>query len=77
MRALHWNGRELRLDSSYSSPKADDRTALIRVHLAGICATDLQILKGYMGFEGVRARARVRRQRDRRTGGFPLPTSGG
>ena len=30
------------------SPKA-----LVRVHLAGICATDLQIFKGYMGFKGV------------------------
>lgn len=27
--------------------------ALIKVHLAGICSTDLQILKGYMGFTGV------------------------
>jgi threonine dehydrogenase-like Zn-dependent dehydrogenase len=27
--------------------------ALIKVHLAGICSTDLQILKGYMGFKGV------------------------
>ena len=28
-------------------------SALIKVHLAGICSTDLQILKGYMGFKGV------------------------
>ena len=28
-------------------------TALIKVHLAGICSTDLQIFKGYMGFKGV------------------------
>ena len=27
--------------------------ALIKVHLAGICSTDLQIFKGYMGFKGV------------------------
>ncbi|HYY24837.1 MAG TPA: alcohol dehydrogenase catalytic domain-containing protein, partial [Candidatus Udaeobacter sp.] len=27
--------------------------ALVRVHLAGICDTDLQIFKGYMGFRGV------------------------
>ena len=27
--------------------------ALIRVRLAGICSTDLQIFKGYMGFQGV------------------------
>ncbi|MFQ5683789.1 MAG: alcohol dehydrogenase catalytic domain-containing protein [Candidatus Binatia bacterium] len=34
-------------------PKADDKTALVRVTLAGICSTDLQIFKGYMGFRGV------------------------
>jgi len=28
-------------------------TALVKVHLAGICSTDLHILKGYMGFTGV------------------------
>jgi threonine dehydrogenase-like Zn-dependent dehydrogenase len=30
-----------------------DLTALVKVELAGICSTDLQILKGYMGFTGV------------------------
>jgi len=25
----------------------------VRVHLAGICSTDLQILNGYMGFQGI------------------------
>jgi len=29
------------------------QTALVKVILAGICSTDLQILKGYMGFTGV------------------------
>lgn len=27
--------------------------AVVRVHLAGICSTDLQILEGYMGFRGI------------------------
>jgi threonine dehydrogenase-like Zn-dependent dehydrogenase len=31
----------------------DEPTALVKVHLAGICATDLQIFKGYMHFQGV------------------------
>ncbi|MGH7774168.1 MAG: MDR/zinc-dependent alcohol dehydrogenase-like family protein [Candidatus Binatia bacterium] len=53
MQALHWNGDSLRLDSSYPNPKADDRMALVRVRLAGICSTDLQIFKGYMKFRGV------------------------
>ena len=53
MQALHWDGRELRLHSSYRTPTIDSRFALVKVVLAGICSTDLQILKGYMGFTGV------------------------
>lgn len=53
MQALYWNGENLRLDRSYPAPKFDEKTALLRVRLAGICSTDLQIFKGYMGFHGV------------------------
>lgn len=62
MRALVWDGRQLKFDSSYPAPIAQSKivaaagekqTALVKVHLAGICSTDLQILKGYMGFVGV------------------------
>jgi threonine dehydrogenase-like Zn-dependent dehydrogenase len=53
MRALYWDGHELTLKSAYPAPNPDDRTAVIKVHLAGICSTDLQIFKGYMGFTGV------------------------
>lgn len=53
MQALYWDGATLKLDPSYPTPKADERTALLRVRLAGICSTDLQIFKGYMGFRGV------------------------
>lgn len=53
MRALVWNGHELTFDSSYRTPVLDDRTAIVKVHLAGICSTDLQIFKGYMDFRGV------------------------
>jgi threonine dehydrogenase-like Zn-dependent dehydrogenase len=75
MRALYWDGHELRVDPSYPTPRVDSKTedaasrivratgtapanqnepsALIQVHLAGICSTDLQILKGYMNFKGV------------------------
>jgi threonine dehydrogenase-like Zn-dependent dehydrogenase len=31
----------------------ENQRAIIKVHLAGICSTDLQIFKGYMGFKGV------------------------
>lgn len=61
MQALYWDGQDLRLDRSYPVPKLvlsgveglADHMALVRVRLAGICSTDLQIFKGYMGFQGV------------------------
>ena len=53
MRALHWDGRQLRLEGRYAVPSVRDGFALVRVRLAGICSTDLQIFKGYMDFAGV------------------------
>ena len=53
MRALNWDGARLHLDPAYPRPAARGESALVRVRLAGICSTDLQILKGYMGFRGV------------------------
>ena len=53
MRALHWNGSDLRLDASFALPHVDAGAALVKVHLAGICSTDLQIFRGYMGFTGI------------------------
>ncbi|HLN82605.1 MAG TPA: alcohol dehydrogenase catalytic domain-containing protein, partial [Candidatus Binatia bacterium] len=52
MRALYWDGRDLCFVPSFAAPTVDS-TALIKVHLAGICATDLQIFHGYMGFTGI------------------------
>jgi alcohol dehydrogenase len=34
-------------------PEPGPGEVLIRVHLAGICGTDLQVLRGYHGFQGV------------------------
>src|ERR1041385_6855213 len=34
-------------------PKAASGEALIQVHLAGICGTDLEIVKGYGNFSGI------------------------
>jgi threonine dehydrogenase-like Zn-dependent dehydrogenase len=50
---LYWNGHRLQLNAAYPTPHADAHTALVRVRLAGICSTDLQIFQGYMGFQGV------------------------
>ncbi|MGQ4808034.1 2-deoxy-scyllo-inosamine dehydrogenase [Candidatus Entotheonellaceae bacterium PAL068K] len=53
MEALHWDGQRLQLDPAYPTPQANDHTALVRVRLAGICSTDLQIFRGYLGFQGI------------------------
>ena len=34
-------------------PVFGENEALVKVKMAGICNTDLELLKGYMGFEGV------------------------
>jgi len=52
MRAVVWDGR-LRVDPSYPRPVPIPGEALVRVTLAGICNTDLELMKGYMGFHGV------------------------
>ncbi len=45
--------RELRLDTDYPRPVPGPGEALIQVRLAGICSTDLEILRGYRQFHGV------------------------
>lgn len=43
----------LRYDPAYPDPMPLAGEALIRVRLAGICNTDLELVRGYMGFRGV------------------------
>jgi len=52
MRALVYNGK-LALEKAYPQPAVEPGEGLIRVTLAGICSTDLEIMRGYMGFRGV------------------------
>ena len=52
MRALVFDG-ELHLREEYPQPVPGPHEALVRVLLAGICNTDLEIIRGYMGFRGV------------------------
>jgi len=42
----------LRLEAKYSKPNPPPGEALVRVHQAGVCATDIQLVKGYMDFRG-------------------------
>ena len=52
MLALHFDGSTARVkDIAEPAPFSD--SALVRVSLAGVCDTDLQLVKGYMGFRGV------------------------
>lgn len=53
MRALTWNGRQLQCATHYARPALREGNVVIKVSLAGICSTDLQIFKGYMDFRGV------------------------
>lgn len=52
MRALVLEGEpSYRSDYPFPAPAAGE--VLVRVQRAGICETDLQLIKGYMGFRGV------------------------
>ena len=44
---------ELKLDNNYTKPTPNKGEALIKVKLAGICNTDYEITKGYMGYVGI------------------------
>ena len=52
MRALSFDGARVAV-RDLPLPRADDASALVRVTLAGVCNTDLELVKGYMGFRGV------------------------
>ena len=51
MKALYFDGALSVRD--VERPRPGPEEALIQVSLAGICATDVQILKGSVGFRGI------------------------
>ncbi len=52
MRALHFDGSAARVvDAPVPEPDLD--CALVRVSVAGVCNTDLELVRGYMGFRGI------------------------
>ncbi len=54
MKAVVFNDKDgLRLDTNYPKPVPQKGEALIKVSLAGICNTDFEITKGYMGYNGI------------------------
>ena len=52
MKALVFD-KELKLVENYEKPVPKPGEALVRVTLAGICNTDYEITKGYMGYVGI------------------------
>jgi alcohol dehydrogenase len=52
MKAVCLDG-DLQLREAMEVPTPQDDEALVRVHLAGICNTDLELAKGYMEFVGI------------------------
>lgn len=52
MRALSFDGERVAV-RDVPRPAADAASAVVRVSLAGVCRTDLELVKGYMGFQGV------------------------
>lgn len=52
MRAITFDG-SLRFETNHPEPEPGEGECLVEVHLAGICATDLYITRGYMSFMGV------------------------
>jgi threonine dehydrogenase-like Zn-dependent dehydrogenase len=53
MKALYFDGLIPHFIEKYQTPEPQENEALIRVLVAGICATDIEILHGYKAFKGV------------------------
>lgn len=53
MKGLWLENRELKFLSELPIPQLEKNEVLIKVRLAGICSTDLEMLKGYYPFTGI------------------------
>src|SRR5512135_3203909 len=53
MRALWLEGQSLRLRDDLPLPSPPASEALVRVRLAGVCNTDLELVRGYYPYAGV------------------------
>lgn len=53
MKAVKFINNEIIFDENTQKPTPNKGEALIRVKLAGICNTDIEITKGYMGYSGI------------------------
>jgi threonine dehydrogenase-like Zn-dependent dehydrogenase len=53
MRAVWLEGRGFEVRGDVARPELAAGEALVKVHLAGVCSTDLEMLQGYYPFNGV------------------------
>ncbi len=53
MRALYYSGDRTEIRGEHPEPELAEAYAVVKMRLAGICSTDLQIIRGYMDFVGV------------------------
>jgi threonine dehydrogenase-like Zn-dependent dehydrogenase len=53
MRALVFENNSLSFRPRHPDPPESDGDSLLKIRQAGICGTDLEITRGYMGFAGV------------------------
>lgn len=53
MQALYLGDGDLRYRNDYPAPDRRAGHSLVRVTLAGICSSDLELVRGYAGFRGV------------------------
>lgn len=53
MRAVVFHNNVLTLEKNYPRPDPQSGEALIKVVRVGICNTDMEITRGYLGFQGV------------------------
>jgi threonine dehydrogenase-like Zn-dependent dehydrogenase len=52
VRALHLDG-QVTFTADYPKPQPSATDVLVRVLTAGVCETDLQLVRGYLGYSGV------------------------
>jgi threonine dehydrogenase-like Zn-dependent dehydrogenase len=53
MRGVYCDGSSIRLRRDLPEPVPSDGETLLSVRVVGVCDTDLQLARGYMGFRGV------------------------
>ncbi len=53
MQALYLRNKQLTVTDNHPVPQPQPGEALIRITMAGICSTDLELVKGYYPFDGV------------------------